>query len=79
MSEPFDVIPFNVWLFSRGFNHLTFQQDIKGDWKKLGAGSFGKSIKVTQGLSHLYLVLKYNPGNYLGTDVAIKEVLPSNE
>ena len=79
MSEPFDVIPFNVWLFSRGFNHLTFQQDIKGDWKKLGAGSFGNVYKGNSGLSHLYLVLKYNPGNYLGTDVAIKEVLPSNE
>lgn len=48
MSEPFDVIPFN---------------DIKGDWKKLGAGSFGNVYK----------------GSYLGIDVAIKEVLPSKE
>ncbi|KAJ3564015.1 hypothetical protein NP233_g8565 [Leucocoprinus birnbaumii] len=48
MSEPFDVIPFS---------------DIKGDWKKLGAGSFGNVYK----------------GSYLGIDVAIKEVLPSNE
>ncbi|KAI0056860.1 kinase-like protein [Artomyces pyxidatus] len=48
MSEPFDVIPF---------------EDIKGDWKKLGSGSFGNVYK----------------GTYLGIDVAIKEVLPSTE
>ncbi|KAF9441934.1 tyrosine protein kinase, partial [Macrolepiota fuliginosa MF-IS2] len=48
MSEPFDVIPFS---------------DIQGDWKKLGAGSFGNVYK----------------GSYLGIDVAIKEVLPSKD
>ncbi|KAG1800998.1 kinase-like domain-containing protein [Suillus plorans] len=47
MSDPFDVIPF---------------EDIKGDWKKLGSGSFGNVYK----------------GSYLGIDVAIKEVLPSS-
>ncbi|KAI8972564.1 kinase-like protein [Trametes punicea] len=47
-SDAFDVIPF---------------EDIKGDWKKLGSGSFGNVYKAT----------------YLGIDVAVKEVLPSND
>ncbi|KAG6812615.1 hypothetical protein H0H92_001834 [Tricholoma furcatifolium] len=44
------------------FDHIPFD-DIKGSWKKLGAGSFGNVYK----------------GVYLGIDVAIKEVLPSKE
>ncbi|KAG6884969.1 hypothetical protein C0993_006933 [Termitomyces sp. T159_Od127] len=47
-SDAFDVVPFD---------------DIKGSWKKLGAGSFGNVYK----------------GSYLGIDVAIKEVLPSKD
>ncbi|PVG00679.1 kinase-like protein [Serendipita vermifera] len=55
----FDVIPF---------------EDIKGDWKKLGSGSFGN---VYKGQSRPPATLL--EGNYLGIDVAIKEVLPSTE
>ncbi|KAG8983832.1 hypothetical protein FRB93_006939 [Tulasnella sp. JGI-2019a] len=44
----FDVIP---------------HEDIDGEWKKLGSGSFGNVYKAS----------------YLGIDVAIKEVLPSND
>ncbi|KAL4077471.1 kinase-like domain-containing protein [Scleroderma citrinum] len=53
MSDPFDVIP---------FERTAFDQDIKGNWKKLGSGSFGNVYK----------------GSYLGIDIAIKEVLPSD-
>ncbi|KAG6873102.1 hypothetical protein C0995_002945 [Termitomyces sp. Mi166 len=61
-SDAFDVVPFSVRrVFLSGDPEPTDLQDIKGDWKKLGAGSFGNVYK----------------GTYLGIDVAIKEVLPS--
>jgi LIM domain kinase 1 len=74
---------------------LTGPQDIKGDWKKLGSGSFGNvykgasvsflDIRSAQILSHSLTILSPLPpprrptGTYLGIDVAIKEVLPSTD
>lgn len=67
-------------------------QDIKGKWKQLGSGSFGN---VYKGQPPVYLLHAFDrptelalretsPHNeptatYLGIDVAIKEVLPSNK
>jgi len=63
MSDPFDVIPF---------------EDIKGEWKKLGSGSFGNVYKGISSVTHPSLQANTCAGSYLGIDVAIKEVLPSN-
>lgn len=58
---------FSLYLTSKSLHTMDFDvipfEDIKGDWKKLGSGSFGNVYK----------------GSYLGIDVAIKEVLPSND
>ena len=62
-----------------------YAQDIQGQWKKLGSGSFGNVYKG--GYTHFLKVLEivcltriqYGTGSYLGIDVAIKEVLPSSE
>ncbi|KXN85190.1 putative serine/threonine-protein kinase kinX, partial [Leucoagaricus sp. SymC.cos] len=54
-------------------------QDIKGDWKKLGAGSFGNVYKGLSEPPQFHSLLIFSEGSYLGIDVAIKEVLPSNE
>jgi LIM domain kinase 1 len=49
-SDAFDVIPYEVSLAdSLLAGHLAYEdpflQDIKGDWKKLGSGSFGNVYK----------------------------------
>lgn len=61
-------------------------QDIKGNWKKLGSGSFGNVWKGGHHPSNLAILTRsstsrflYLSGTYLGIDVAIKEVLPSTE
>lgn len=53
-SDAFDVIPYNVFCspFLLTTTSLIFLQDIKGDWVKLGAGSFGN---VYKGLSSKYI------------------------
>jgi LIM domain kinase 1 len=53
-------------------------QDIRGDWKKLGSGSFGNVYKGPLVFHILSLMLTDTTGSYLGIDVAIKEVLPSS-
>lgn len=53
-------------------------QDIKGEWKKLGSGSFGNVYKGQFVSCLLLLTLTDTIGSYLGIDVAIKEVLPSS-
>ncbi|KAH0833992.1 kinase-like domain-containing protein [Lanmaoa asiatica] len=63
MADAFDVIPF---------------EDVRGEWKKLGSGSFGNVYKGPF-ISHiLSSTLTDTVGSYLGIDVAIKEVLPSS-
>ena len=48
MSDPFDVIPFEVCLLIlRRVNLHNPAQDIKDNWKKLGSGSFGNVYKGT--------------------------------
>ncbi|XP_006459827.1 hypothetical protein AGABI2DRAFT_116763 [Agaricus bisporus var. bisporus H97] len=53
--------------------------DISGDWKKLGAGSFGNVYKGPLLSPHPLPPPIPLPGNYLGIDVTIKEVLPSKD
>ena len=53
-------------------------QDIRGDWKKLGSGSFGNVYKGPSPYRLTVSMLIYTSGSYLGIDVAIKEVLPSS-
>lgn len=57
----------------------TIPQDIKGNWKKLGSGSFGNVFKGKTSILDMNAIADVGLGTYLGIDVAIKEVLPSNE
>lgn len=49
MSDPFDVIPFEVRAVRivSSHTHHSCQKDLKGEWKKLGSGSFGNVYKGT--------------------------------
>lgn len=62
-------------------NLFSYFKDIKGNWKKLGAGSFGNVYKGQPfKLEHPPILLLTPPAaTYLGIDVAIKEVLPSTD
>ena len=77
----FDIIPFEVHPSRSARTLADLVQDIKGDWKKLGSGSFGNVYKgETYFIRIPSCVLTPScPGIYLGIDVAIKEVLPSTE
>lgn len=82
-SDAFDVIPFEVHnsccKILLSLMSSTISKDIKGDWKKLGAGSFGNVYKgqPPQTLDNPLFTL--HTATYLGIDVAIKEVLPSTD
>ena len=61
------------------FEDLTGPQG--GEWVKIGGGSFGVVFRVSpNSVASLSLIADavYTQGEYLGTEVAIKEVLPNN-
>jgi hypothetical protein len=62
------------------FEDLTGPQG--GDWVKIGGGSFGVVFRVSDALnlrqSKCSQLFHHFQGEYLGTEVAIKEVLPNN-
>ncbi|KAJ3729182.1 kinase-like domain-containing protein [Lentinula guzmanii] len=81
-SDAFDVIPYEVDISSVSLSyllHIFLAQDIKGEWKTLGSGSFGKVYKGDNSSSPRSVCSNCHLGIYLGLDVAIKEVLPSTE
>ena len=76
MSFRLRYVPSGGTTFAIAYHVLV--QDIRGEWKKLGSGSFGNVYKGYFVSHVLSVALTVVTGSYLGIDVAIKEVLPSS-
>ena len=80
-ERPFDVIPFEVGSTFAQI-HLLVIDDRTGHQGKLEEARlrvFRERLQRSASLSKVPFCIERSPGTYLGIDVAIKEVLPSND
>ena len=81
-ERPFDVIPFEVSLYLTMLNSTVlklYYRIYRANGRNWALDLSEMYIKVTGILDENDLAAELQLGSYLGIDVAIKEVLPSNE